>query len=389
MSDADRLPLVHSCQLPYVQTADVSARLALEMRAVDLDGPVLIAAGNSAVTRLAPTWAASFAAVGWSHRVLVVTGESSLREITAIAAEATSFAAQAIVGVGGGTVLDDARAAAATVGLPFVACPTACSTAAASWLSVIHAAEEPHRGAIEGYELARRAADLVLVDTQVIAESPPRLFAADMGAALGTFYQRRAVAAAKPAPLRGVRDSLAVLDFARLCRDVVVEHGGAALAACRRRLVEDPLDRVVEAATLLVGLGFESAGLAAAHAVHSGLAAVPETQQSLPGERVAFGTLVQLLLEATHAADAATRSAAAEEAREVAEFCVRVGLPVTLRDLSIDAADTAAIAAVATRAAAPSETIHAMPFPVDAAAVATAVLAADALGRASRDRPTR
>ena len=39
------------------------------------------------------------------------------------------------------------------------------------------------------------------------------------------------------------------------------------------------------------GLGFESGGLAAAHAVHNGLTAVPHTHAMMHGEKVNFGTL--------------------------------------------------------------------------------------------------
>jgi glycerol dehydrogenase len=141
---------------------------------------------------------------------------------------------------------------------------------------------------------------------------------------------------------------------------------------------------VVEAATLLSGLGFESAGLAAAHAVHNGLTAIPVTHGLLHGEKVAFGTLVHLMLEAQRSTGEVARADAEAEAQRVAEFLVGVGLPVTLGELGIDAADAHAIAAVAERATAPGETIHAMPFPVDAAGVVTAIAAADAMGRAAR-----
>jgi glycerol dehydrogenase len=192
------------------------------------------------------------------------------------------------------------------------------------------------------------------------------------------------VAAAGAANMRGGRSTLAALELARLCRDVVFEHGAAALAACRHRVVDDPFERVVEAATLLSGLGFESAGLAAAHAVHNGLTAIHTTHGMLHGEKVAFGTLVHLMLEAQQSPGAAVRAEAEAEARRIAGFLIGVGLPVTLGELGVDAADAHAIAAVAERATAPGETIHAMPFPVDTAGVVTALAAADAMGRAAR-----
>ncbi|RLS71463.1 MAG: iron-containing alcohol dehydrogenase, partial [Planctomycetota bacterium] len=110
------------------------------MRAVGLEGPVLISAGNTAIAALAPAWADSFAEAGWTHRVFAFGGESSRREIAAIAAEASACGARTIVGAGGGKTLDAARAAAAARGLPFVSCPTVCSTdAPTSALSVIYA----------------------------------------------------------------------------------------------------------------------------------------------------------------------------------------------------------------------------------------------------------
>jgi len=196
------------------------------------------------------------------------------------------------------------------------------------------------------------------------------------------------VVAAGATNMRGGRSTLAALALAQRCRDVVFEHGAAALAACRNGVVDDPLERVVEAATLLSGLGFESAGLAAAHAVHNGLTAVPSTHRMLHGEKVAFGTLVHLLLEAGRSPDEAARTDAHAEGRRVAAFLVGIGLPVTLGELGVDATDTDAVAAIADRATAPGETIHEMPFPVDAAAVVTAIAAADAMGHAALGNPT-
>ena len=381
-SQPEPLPLVFCGPLRYVQGAGVTRRLAAEMQAVGLSGPVLVVAGSAAVARLARSWAESFHAAGWLHRVVGFGGESSRREIAAISAEAESLAAAVIVGAGGGKALDASRSAAAARGLPFVSCPTICSTdAPTSALSVIYTDDGPHRVAVEAYQIHRRSPDLVLVDTQVIAESPPRFLAAGIGDAMSTFYEARAVAAAGRPNMRGGRSTLAALELARLCRDVTIEFAAAALDACRRQVVDDPLNRVVEAATLLSGLGFESAGLAAAHAVHNGLVAIPETHGMLHGEKVAFGTLVQLTLESHSAADAEARAAATAEVRRLVCFFGQIGLPVTLGQLGIT--DAAAVAVIALRAVQADETIHNMPFPVTADSVAAAIVAADALGRSA------
>lgn len=380
-----RMPFVFCSPMRYVQGPGMTRRLAAEMQAVGLAGPVLVVAGNAATTRLAPLWALSLAEAGWSHRVLAFGGESSRREIDSIIAEATAFNAGVIVGAGGGKALDAARAAAAVRQVPFVSCPTVCSTdAPTSALSVIYSDSGPDRGAVVAFAIHRRSPDLVLVDTQVIAESPPRLLAAGIGDAMSTFYEARAAAAAGKPNMRGGRSTLAALALARLCRDVVFEHGQAAVASCRRRDVDDDLEKTVEAATLLSGLGFESAGLAAAHAVHNGLTALPATHGMLHGEKVAFGTLVQLALEA-HAAGGSDAADIRTEMDRVAEFFVRVGLPVTLGQLGVTGGANAhdAVLTIARRATVPDETIHNMPFPVDEAAVAAAIATADAAGQAA------
>jgi glycerol dehydrogenase len=75
----------------------------------------------------------------------------------------------------------------------------------------------------------------------------------------------------------------------------------------------------------------------------------------------------------------------------VAAFLAGVGLPLTLSDLGVPEAEVPrrdAVALVAARATTPGETIHNMPFAVDAAAVCEAIRAADAVGTViARDRP--
>ena len=161
--------------LRYVQGAGAMRRLGAEMVAVGLEGPVLVIAGATPIARLAPIWAAALDEVGIGHSVRLFGSESSRREIAAIVEEARSLGARTIVAAGGGNVLDAAWSAAAALRLPFVSCPTICSTdVPTSGPSVIDAYTGPHRGSVEVCEIHRRSPDLVLVDTQVIADSPPR-----------------------------------------------------------------------------------------------------------------------------------------------------------------------------------------------------------------------
>jgi len=355
---------VFCAPLRYVQGDGVTARLATEMAGLGISGPALVVGGGSAVAALAPVWAASMAAAGRRHRVRTFGGECTAAEIDALAAEARSLGAGAIVGAGGGKCLDASRAAAAAVGLPFVSCPTVASTdAPTSALSVVYTAA----GAAESYRIHGRSPDLVLVDSGVIVRAPIRYLVAGMGDALSTWYEGRAAAAAGRPNMRGGAATAAALALSRLCRDTVLADGEAAVAAARDHRVTPEVERIIEANTLLSGLGFESAGLAAAHAVHNGLTALPGTHAALHGEKVAFGTLVQLVLD----------EAPAEEFAAVVRFCRVVGLPVTLAQLGLPDATAADVDAVAARATQPGETIHNLPRPVTAVEVAAAIRVAD------------
>lgn len=374
---------VFCAPLRYVQGAGATLAIGREMLAVGLQGPALFVAGPTAIEQLAPTWAIAMEEIHWTHRVRVFAGESSRREIQAIVAEAANLKARVIVGAGGGKVLDAARAAAAATQIGFVSCPTICSTdAPTSALSVIYSENRAAHGAaeVEMYEIHKRSPDLVLVDTRVIAQSPSRFLAAGIGDAMSTFYEARAVVTAGKPNMRGGLSTLAAFELSRLCRDTVLAHGEAAMADCCNQTESKSLALVVEAATLLSGLGFESAGLAAAHAVHNGLTSIPSTHGMLHGEKVAFGTLVQLVLEAqSHASDPDTRANANQEALHMADFLNRIGLPITLTQLHVP---DSAVVRVAERSVAPGETIHNMPFPVDALSVAAAIRAAHAMGQA-------
>src|SRR6185295_6442907 len=139
--------------------------------------------------------------------------------------------------------------------------------------------------------------ELVLVDTQVIAQSPPRLLVAGMGDALSTWFEAKTCVDGNVRNMRGGASTQSALTLAELCYRTLLADGADALRAVRMQVVTPALERIVEANTLLSGLGFESSGLAAAHAIHNGLTAAPPTHHYFHGEKVAFGVIVQLVLE--------------------------------------------------------------------------------------------
>lgn len=298
----------------------------------------------------------------------IFRGECSKIEVNRLVEKLKESASTAVVGIGGGKTLDTAKAVAHYAGLPVVVVPTIASTdAPCSALSVLYTEE----GIFDEYLLLPKNPDIVLMDTDIISKAPARLLVAGMGDALATYFEARATYNSNSATLAGGLPTKTALALAELCYETLIAEGPLALAAAKAGVSTKALENIVEANTYLSGVGFESGGLAAAHAIHNGLTILEECHHLYHGEKVAFGTLVQLVLE----------NAPEEEIDEVLDFCMRVGLPTNLEDMGVKEINEDKIMEVARLACAEGETIHNMPFMVTPEKVKAAILTADNIGK--------
>ncbi|MGN7702713.1 glycerol dehydrogenase [Cellulosimicrobium sp. 22601] len=272
-------------------------------------------------------------------------------EVDRLAREIDELGADVIVGIGGGSTIDAVKAAGHLRGIRWVSVPTVASTdAPCSALSVIYTED----GAFEEYRFFPHNPDLVLVDTGLVANAPVKFLVAGVGDALATWIEARAVAEANASTMAGGLPLVTGTALAQLSWDILWENALPAIDAVKDHLVTPAVEKVVEANTLLSGLGFESGGLAAAHAIHNGLTAAPQTHGLTHGQKVNIGSVTQLVLE----------GAPTEEIEEFVRFTTRVGLPNTLTEIGLTADDVHDLTRVAEAATAEGETIHAMPFPV-------------------------
>lgn len=271
------------------------------------------------------------------------------------------------IGLGGGKALDTAKAASYLSKKPVIIVPTIASTdAPTSKLAIIYT----EKSEFEEYFHLNKNPDLVLVDLEIIANAPTRFLVAGMGDALSTYFEARSCIRSGANNMPGGKSTKAAFALATLCYETLMEDSLKAKVACDMNVVTPALENIVEANILLSGLGFESSGLAAAHAVHNGLTVLEETHHYMHGEKVSFGTIVHLVLE----------NAPKDELETVIQYCKSVGLPTCLKDLGIVDVTEGKIMAVAKAATAEGETIHNMPFPVTAKNVYGAILTADKLG---------
>ena len=295
-------------------------------------------------------------------------GECCMTEINRVMDICEKAGSEVIVGIGGGKIHDTAKAVAYYMKKPVIIVPTIASTdAPCSALSVIYTDD----GVFEKYLFLPASPNMVLVDTDIVSKAPERLFVAGMGDALATYFEARACKQSDASNCVGGKITRAAMALAELCYETLIDEGIDAKLAVRENICTKAVEHIIEANTYLSGIGFESGGLAGAHAIHNGLTAIPETHELYHGEKVAFGTLVQLVLE----------GADQDEIQEVLGFCQEAELPTTLADLGIKEVKEEQIMEVARLACSPDDTLGNMPFEVTPEDVYAAIIAADALGR--------
>ena len=295
-------------------------------------------------------------------------GECCMTEINRVMDICEKAGSEVIVGIGGGKIHDTAKAVAYYMKKPVIIVPTIASTdAPCSALSVIYTDD----GVFEKYLFLPASPNMVLVDTDIVSKAPERLLVAGMGDALATYFEARACKQSDASNCVGGKITRAAMALAELCYETLIDEGIDAKLAVRENICTKAVEHIIEANTYLSGIGFESGGLAGAHAIHNGLTAIPETHELYHGEKVAFGTLVQLVLE----------GADQDEIQEVLGFCQEAELPTTLADLGIKEVKEEQIMEVARLACSPDDTLGNMPFEVTPEDVYAAIIAADALGR--------
>ncbi|WP_405099688.1 glycerol dehydrogenase [Oceanobacillus sp. FSL H7-0719] len=309
----------------------------------------------------------SFNKVKLDYHFVEFNGEASINEINRVVEEGKQVHADILVGVGGGKTLDTAKAIADGLDIGIVIVPTTASTdAPTSALSVIYSDE----GVFESYKFYKKNPDLVLVDTAVVAKAPARFFSSGVADAMATWVEARANIKSGGLTMAGGKPSIAAQAIARTCEETLFAYGIPAYQAVQKGIVTKHVEAVVEANTLLSGLGFETGGLAGAHAIHNGFTVLAGDIHHLThGEKVAYGTLVQLMLE-LHPE---------EELLSYIHFYRELGLPTTLKEMHLDETSFEDLLKVGEAATQEGETMKNLSPDITAEDIANAIIAVDQL----------
>lgn len=251
-----------------------------------------------------------------------------------------------IVAVGGGKVADLGKFVAYKTELPILILPTLAATCAAyTPLSVVYNEE----GVMLRYDIFSKASDLVLIDPEIILHSPRELMIAGIGDTLAKWYESHAIISQldiKPIEVQ-------VAEFAaQKCREILLEKSMDALEAMEKKEMNQAFIDIVEANILLAGMvggfGDDYGRTAGAHSIHDAMTVLPDSHQQLHGNKVAYGILVQLMIEND-----------LMEINQLLPFYRELNLPTSLADMNLYLTEEE-YQAVAERTCTPGEMIHLM-----------------------------
>jgi glycerol dehydrogenase-like iron-containing ADH family enzyme len=234
---------------------------------------------------------------------------------------------EALVGVGGGTVIDCVKAAGYLSHKPVITIPTVAATCAAwSALSIVYSEAGVYESVLEYSDSPR----MVLADLEILVQAPARYLASGISDSLAKWYEISLnTSFMKDMPL-----SVAIsLYLSRLSNQILREDGLAALEANKRHLVNPSFVKMIDTVFLLVGiisgLAGEATRLAVAHTIYNCMSHFRSADGYLHGEKVAFGLAIQQILQGTPE----------QEVADFLAFLKALGVPVSLKGFGLIAPD--------------------------------------------------
>jgi len=293
--------------------------------AKELGGKAIIIGGKTALFVARESISKSLAVAGVDFKEYIFTTDVCENSMKYFAEKATNINAELVIGVGGGKAIDCGKWVADYCHLPYISVPTSVATCASVVSLIVTYTDE---GKPIGGIYSKKSPRFAIVDTKIIAEAPTRLTAAGIGDTFSKWPETHYAA-------RNLKTNIfieATNILGKLSFDTCLEKGEKAIESVKRKKVSPDLVDVIDNNLLIGGMvGNLATGdkcrTAVAHCVEYGLVALGITKKLLHGEKVAYGTLVQMAI---------CEDINYSLLEEVLKLLVSIGLPTDFEDLGIE-----------------------------------------------------
>lgn len=261
----------------------------------NLTSKVLLIGGKRALAAGLPALERALSGSGIQLEIHTYTGLPSRQQAGELAQLAVEVGAGAILGMGGGRALDAAKAAAKFAGLPVFCLPTIPATCAAvSGLSVMY----DQQAELGPFLFLDSPPQLVLLNTKVLVQSPPKYLRAGMGDSIAKYAESSFKA--------GNREKLGYADLVGLsigqsAYESLLVMGSQALVDAQQGVDSHTYRLACQCCVISPGLVSilvqEHLNGALAHSLYYAVKDLPGFISHLHGDIVAWGSLVQSVLE--------------------------------------------------------------------------------------------
>ncbi len=289
-------------------------------------------------------------------------GECSQAAIETLTETLLAVKADAIIGIGGGKIMDAVKYAAYKADhRPSILIPTLASNCA-PWtpVSVLYRPD----GTFVKLDVLPVQVSYLLIEPRLIFDAPREYFIAGMADTLAKWYESDAILAQEKWQEKPM---LKMARFAAdLCRTTILEKGAQALSDLDSGILSDEFVAVAEViigiSGLVGGFGDAISRTTIAHEINDAVTMFPETHRFLHGNIVGYGILVQLAVEKKW-----------QEIEILTAFYRPLGIPTKLADIGLPNLTDEQIMLVAIQSTAPHLPVHQLPYDVTADVIVTAI----------------
>eukprot|EP01084_Bolivina_argentea_P111364 198723_1 len=325
--DKDKKLIPFALQFPtkYIQGAGIINHFGRYLEAINSKNPVVLISDNRKKD-LKEKLNSTFLQYNISPTYLRFCGQTSFEEVNQHFdnIQTSKYPVDAVVSIGGGKNIDVGKLLSYKLKVRFVSFPTVASNdSPCSALCIMYHKNNSYRCGLN----VLYNPDLVVVDTEIISKAPARFFSCGIGDGMATFYEAKTCYDnPKGVNMLSTNITDTALALAELCAVNLYKYGLKGLQSVKNKTVSMEMEKVCESTILLSGIGFESGGLAAAHAIAQGLSASKYIEDKwYHGEMVSVGVIAHLLMENN-----------LNEAVKCGKFLISVNLPICLNDLGFN-----------------------------------------------------